>query len=110
MQHLDSATVHVNTDFQGNIMNISRAFEKVVRHFPSGRRPLLLVCCLSKLFASKIFQLYFPSFGKLASIVIFFNYKIVEIMTPCLNLSCFNVIPAELGTLEDKLKDTPATE
>lgn len=101
MQHFYSATVHVNTGFQGSFMNISRAFEIVVRHFPSGWRPLLLVCCLSKRFASKIFQLYFPSFGKLASIIIFFNYKIVEIMTRCcLNLSCFNVIPTELGTFE----------
>ena len=110
MQHLYSATVHVNTDFQGSSMNISRAFEIVVRHFPSGRKPFLSVCCLSKMFGSKIFQLYFPSFGKLASVVMFFNYKFVEIMTRCLNLSCFNVIPAELGTLKDKLKALPAIE
>jgi len=75
MQHLYSATVHVNTGLQGSIMNISHAFEIVVRHFSSGWRPLLVVCCLSKMFGSKIFHLYFPSFGKLASIVKFFNYE-----------------------------------
>lgn len=34
----------------------------------------------------------------------------MAIMTQCcLKLSCFNVIPSELGTREDKLKAPPAT-
>lgn len=73
MQHLYSASVHRSSGFQGSVMNISHAFEIVVRHFPLGRRPFLLVCCLSITFGSKIFPLYFPSFGKLTPVIALLN-------------------------------------
>lgn len=76
MQHLYSATLHVNTMFQGSIMTILHAF---VRHFSSGGTPLLLIYCLSKMIGLKIFQLYFSFFDKLASMAKFFNYKILWI-------------------------------
>lgn len=74
MQHLYSATLHVNTMFQGSIMTILHGF---VKHFSSGGRPLLLIYCLSKMIGSKIFQLYVSSFDKLASMAKFFNYKVL---------------------------------
>lgn len=80
MQHLYSATLHVNTVCQGSIMNISHAFEIVVRHFSSGGRPLLLICCLSKMIVQKHFNCIFLPLTSLLllqySLIIRFFFKL----------------------------------